>query len=156
MTSGGARARSGPPPDRGAIRRNRPGDRAGWIHLPASGRDGDPPPWPFARPTAFERERWSIEWRRPQAIMWEKLGLEVQVALYVRTMRKASQPRSAAVHTTELVKQMNNLGLTVPGLAANRWVIDDAPVQAPPRRRESSSAKDRLAVITGGADAHAS
>lgn len=155
MTSGGARARSGPPPDRNA-RRNRTTDHGGWIHLPAEGREGDAPDWPLSRPTKFERERWTAEWLRPQAIMWERRGWEVQVALYVRTLRVATGPKASATSTSSLLRQMVNLGLTEDGLARNRWIIDDAPAEVAPRRASSSSAKERLSVITGGGDARAS
>lgn len=157
MSSGGARARSGPAPDRNALRRNRTSDRGGWIHLPATGREGDTPAWPLPRATKFELERWEAEWLRPQAIMWERRGWEIQVALYVRTLRIATGPKATATATSSLLRQMVNLGLTEDGLARNRWILDEAPA-APqaPRRAASSSAKDRLSVITGGGDARAS
>jgi hypothetical protein len=150
--SGGARTRSGPVRDRGAIRRGRNGD-SGLTDLPISGREGDAPTWPLGRPAKFERETWEREWRRPQAIMWEKLGWEVQVALYVRTMRQATSAKASAGSTTNLLRQMVNLGLTEDGMARNRWRIVDEPAAATaPRRAPSTSAKDRLKVI-GGTDA---
>ena len=85
MTSGGARARSGPAPDPLALARNRPSDQVTWTHLPAS-REGDPPVWPLTRTTARERALWAREWKRPQAVMWERNGWESEVALYVRTL----------------------------------------------------------------------
>jgi hypothetical protein len=122
-----------------------------------SGRDGELPPWPLSRPTKFELERWEHEWRRPQAIMWEQLGLEIQVAIYVRTLRDASKAGAAATRTTALLRQIDNLGLSVAGLRANRWVIDEAPrTAAAPVRPAGSSAKDRLRMISGGANARAS
>lgn len=152
MSSGGARSRSGPTRDPNAIRRGRNGD-SGLTPLPVSGREGDPPAWPLARPSKFERETWEREWRRPQAIMWEKLGWEVQVALYVRTMRQATSPKASAGATTNLLRQMVNLGLTEDGMARNRWrIVDEPAAAAAPRRAPSTSAKDRLKVI-GGTDA---
>lgn len=153
---GGARVRSGPAPQRGALRRERASDRAGWIHLPASGREGETPAWPLSRPNAFEVSQWAIEWRRPQAIMWERLGLEIQVAMYVRTLRKAMEPRSADAHTKSLNTMLNSLGLTAAALASFRWVIDEGTAAPAPRRAPTSTAKDRLAVIQGGADVRAS
>jgi len=155
MTSGGARARSGPPRDPGAIRRGRTGD-SGMTPLPASGREGEAPPWPLARPNKFERETWEREWRRPQAVMWERLGWEVQVALYVRTMRQATSSNASAGTMTNLLRQMVNLGLTEDGMARNRWRLVEEPAAAAPRRAATSTAKDRLKMITGGADARAS
>jgi hypothetical protein len=156
MGSGGRRVRSGPSADPGALRRNRPSDRAGFVHLPSSGREGEPPPWPLSRPTKFELQRWEIEWRRPEAIMWERLGMEMQVALYVRTLREATKAGAAAARTNGLLRQIDNLGLSVAGRAANRWIIDDQGQTHAPRRAPTSTAKDRLAVIQGGVDERAS
>lgn len=47
MASGGARARSGPPKDPDALRRDRKDDAA-WITLPVEGRPGPAPDWPLA------------------------------------------------------------------------------------------------------------
>lgn len=157
MPSGGARTRSGPPRQRDAIRHGRGGD-SGWIPLPSSGREGDTPTWPLGRATKFEREQWEREWRRPQAIMWERLGWEIQVALYVRTLRAAAAPNAAAATTTNLLRQMDGLGISQDGLARNRWyVVEDAQAAARPvKRAPTTSAKDRIRVIQGGADERAS
>lgn len=153
MPSGGARVRSGPPPDPAANRRNRPSDRAGFVHLPAAGREGDPPEWPLpGRASKFELERWAIEWRKPQAIMWERLGLEIHVAMYVRTLGASAKSHSASA-VNNLLRMMDSLGLSAAGQASLRWIIDDEPAQPAPRRAATSTAKDRLNVITGGKSA---
>ena len=149
MASGGARARSGPAPDRNAIRNGRAG--ADWIRLPASGRKGESPEWPLTRATGRERTLWEREWRRPQAIMWEANGQELEVALYVRAVRIAENPKAKA-GDRNLVKQLfEHLGLSQPGLARNRWVIvDDAAAADSPgdtttaRPIPISDARDRL------------
>lgn len=154
--SGGARARSGPARNPNALRRGR-GGRSSLIQLPAGGRAGDPPPWPLGRPNKFERETWESEWARPQAVMWERLGWVIQVALYVRTLRQAAVPKAAATTTTNLLRQMDMLGLTAGGMATNGWEISDEPAAAvAPRRAPGATAKDRLSVLSGGADARAS
>jgi hypothetical protein len=154
--SGGSRVRSGPPRDPNAIRRGRDG-RSGLVQLPAAGREGEPPAWPFPRPTKFELETWAREWARPQAVMWERLGWEVQVALYVRNLRQASSGKGSATTTTNLLRQMDMLGLSDDGMRRKGWeVADGAPVTAAPRRAPTSTAKDRLKVLSGGADARAS
>lgn len=157
MTSGGARARSGPPRNPNAVRHGRNPEHAGWAALPAAGREGEPPAWPLGHPTKFERETWTAEWRRPQAIAWERLGWTIQVALYVRTLRAAARPGAAAGTTTNLLRQMENLGLTEAGMARNRWrIVEDAPAPAASRRPPGTSAKDRLTAIAGGLSARAS
>jgi hypothetical protein len=126
MPSGGARARSGPVANPNSIRNGRTVDRSGWVDLPAEGREGAAPVWPLGRSTKFERETWAAEWRRPQAIAWERLGWTIQVALYVRTMAAAAQRGATAGTTTNLLRQMVNLGLTEDGMARNRWRILEA------------------------------
>jgi hypothetical protein len=140
-----------------ALRRGRTPDRSGWLDLPAAGREGEPPAWPFGRATTFEKAAWISEWTRPQAIAWERLGWTIQVALYVRTLSAASRPKATAGTTTNLLRQMENLGLTEGGMARNRWrVVDDAPAPQLARRPPGASAKDRLKSIPGGLDARAS
>lgn len=159
MPSGGARVRSGPAGDPNSIRRGRTPDRSGIIRLPVAGREGEPPAWPLpGRLSKFERERWAIEWAKPQAIMWERLGWELQVALYIRTIRRMLEPKASVGLNTQRIQQENSLGLTSAGLKFNNWVIEDGAPQpaAAPRRAPGASAKDRLSVIQGGTNARAS
>ncbi len=88
--------------------------------------------------------------------MWERLGLEIQVAVYVRTLRKAMEPKASDARTKTLNTMLNSLMLTAAALASARWVIDEGAQAAAPRRAPTSTAKDRLAVIQGGADERAS
>jgi hypothetical protein len=155
--SGGARCRSGPPRDPNAIRRNRAGD-GGYELLPASGREGEPPTWPLGRASKFERERWAEAWRTPQAIMWERLGMEIPVAIYVRSLAEASKPGASAMKMQNVLRQIDTLGLSQGGLDRNRWrIVDDGPSTArTPARPKTATAKDRLRVLEGGSDAAAS
>jgi hypothetical protein len=159
MPKGGARVRSGPAPDPNALRRDRPADRQGdatsWIRLPAAGREGEPPEWPLSRALKRELTLWAREWKRPQAVAWEKLGLDVEVGVYVRTLVAAEAHDAGASTRTLLRQQMDSLGLTVPGLARNRWIIDGAADEpaAPPvvtDDRQRSSAKARFLALEGG------
>src|ERR1700732_3139152 len=57
--------------------------------LPATGRLGPTPAWPFTKhadPKGRAREAhwWRKLWRRPQAIVWELQGMEDLVARFVR------------------------------------------------------------------------
>lgn len=152
MPKGGARARSGPAPDPNALRRER--DAGEWTVLPAEGRLGDPPAFPLLDPTDRELELWATEWARPQAVAWERLGLETEVALYVRNLSLAELP-GAPVTLSTLVKQLrDSLGLSVAGLRVNRWRIardevaekrGSTPGSAPAR----PSARSRFEVIDG-------
>lgn len=157
MPRGGARTVSGPPPDPNALRRDRPSDAAGWTILPAEGRPGDPPEWPLLWQTQREYDLWKREWQRPQAVMWEAYGQQVEVAMYVRLMAVVEDPDNKA-NTSERQKlfrqYLDSLGLSVQGMLRNRWKIEspassavDSDTGPAPRRR---SARDRFKVVSGG------
>jgi hypothetical protein len=154
MPKGGARTRSGPAPDPTALRRER--DAGEWTILPAEGRKGATPDWPFEEQSVREAVLWERLWRMPQALMWERYGQDFEVALYVRRLAEAEKPDSAVVLST-LVRQIaDSLGLTTPGMRSNRWRIDrpseeeeptgsiEAPAGAP------ISARARLRAVPGG------
>lgn len=151
MSSGGARARSGPAPDRLAIRNGRAG--ADWIRLPAAGRTGETPDFPLPRPTKRERALWAIEWARPQALMWEANGQELEVALYVRTIRESELPGAKVALRTLLVRMQEHLGLSQPGLARNHWIIDAGGpelvemTEAPRPPIATSDARERMREV---------
>lgn len=153
MPKGGARSRSGPPPDPAALRRER--DVGEWTILPAEGRTGAMPAWPLTEETVREDELWERLWRLPQALMWERFGQELEVALYVRRLA-AAESHDAQVTLGTLVRQMaDSLGLTTPGMRANRWRIEagDAAVEPSTRRpaaKRASSSRSRLKVVSGG------
>lgn len=146
MTSGGTRARSGPPPNPNSLRQ---ADKD-WIALPPEGRTGEAPEWPLDGRTKREADLWVAEWARPQAVMWERNGAELEVALYVRRLAEAEKP-GAATNLATLVKQMmEGLGISQDGLAKRHWTIAEDEVGA---RREAtqpaSSAKARLQALNG-------
>lgn len=155
MPSGGARTRSGPPPDPNALRRDR--DGAEWTVLPAEGRQKDSPRWPLFGQTGREAELWERLWHMPQAVVWESARQDIEVALYVRNLALVELP-DAPVNLGTLVRQMSDaLGLSIPGMRANRWRIaaDElverrAASRAAPAR---PSARDRLKAVRSAADA---
>jgi hypothetical protein len=101
---------------------------------------------------------WARLWAKPQAVMWERYGQEHEVALYVRRFCEAEQMDSK-VNLSTLVRQMSDaLGLSTPGLRANRWRIlrpeEDAGAGAQPREvppaggaASQRSSKSRLTVV---------
>ncbi|MFF1547144.1 hypothetical protein [Streptomyces sp. NPDC058291] len=155
MPKGGARTRSGPAPDPTALRRER--DAGEWTILPAEGREGAMPDWPFEDESVREAVLWATMWAKPQALMWERYGQELEVALYVRRLAEAEKPESAVVLST-LVRQMaDSLGLTTPGMRGNRWRIDrpsegdemaTGPSACP--NATPASARARLRAVAGG------
>lgn len=154
MPKGGARTRSGPAPDPNALRRER--DAGEWTILPAEGREGATPDWPFEEQSVREIVLWERLWRMPQSLMWERYGQELEVALYVRRLAEAEKPDSAVVLST-LVRQMaDSLGLTTPGMRGNRWRIDrpseeSEELSTGPSPTAGNSARARLRAISGGA-----
>ena len=159
MARGGARTRSGPAPDPDALRRER--DAGEWTILPAEGRQGATPDWPLTEQNDREAELWERLWEKPQALMWERYGQDLEVALYVRRMCEAEKP-DAFVGLSTLVRQMSDsLGLTTPGMRANRWRIDrpaeEDVVQTPTASGPESAAgatvydaRARLRAASGG------
>jgi hypothetical protein len=84
--------------------------------------------------------------------MWEANRQELEVALYVRSLVEAERPLATTASRTLVRQQMDSLGLTLPGLLRNRWVIVDVLDQRIPRNAAASptTARDRLKVLHGG------
>jgi hypothetical protein len=153
MASGGARSRSGPAPDPDALRRDRASDAAGWITLPGERTDAAPE-WPLEAQTQREEALWELEWRRPQAHEWARLGLELEVALYVRAFTEAEVPDASGKVRDYVRMSRENLGLSVPGLARHRWRIAGTPASASstsetprPTAPRSSGSRARFKVV---------
>lgn len=151
MTSGG-HAASGPLRDPNALRRGK--ERSDDLtHLPAAGRPGPAPAWPLTRPSPRELVHWTREWARPQAVVWERMDLAVEVAAYVRTLALFERPKSPIALGTLLKQQQENLGLSLPGLSRRGWVIDSdspAPKVTKADDPDRASAKARFQAIEGG------
>lgn len=99
--------------------------------LPASGRQGEPPPWPLGRQSKRERELWERLWRTPQAVAWERLGWTDVVARYAR-MEVVAEQRDAPVTALGEVRQMEDrLGLSPMALLRLRWeIVDEEQAEA--------------------------
>jgi hypothetical protein len=126
MVSGGARARSGPPPEFDALRRERNGNE--WTKLPKE-CTRPVPEWPVLAedPTVAELAYWNELWRMPQAHVWHADHTEMQVAAYVRNLIESlahDAPNSKRVTQRQ---QADGLLLTVMSLHAARYVITDSP-----------------------------
>jgi hypothetical protein len=106
--------------------------------------------------TDRELEHWARLWVTPQAVMWERLGLGVDVALYVRRLAEAELPGASAALGNHLIRLSEALGLTTAGMRVNRWQVAGEQVAAAPRPVEAArtptarkSARGRLKVISG-------
>ncbi|MGW3674626.1 hypothetical protein [Streptomyces sp. NPDC005166] len=98
-------------------------DSNGWITLPAEGRDDGEPAFPLDMPTPREMDVWARLWETPQAVMWEQLHQEFEVASYVRLLVRAESPRSSAIVWGQVKQFAESLGLSVSGMARNKWTI---------------------------------
>lgn len=152
----GGHARSGPPPDPNALRRDRRDD-AEWFSLPNVPRAGAPPAWPLEGPSDRESKLWALLWSKPQATMWERFGVELEVAIYVRRFAEYELPDASASLGSLVARSADALGLTIPGMRANRWRLIDtgqrpAAEQAerkPARTKPRKSMRDRFTVVDG-------
>ena len=148
MPKGGARAHSGPAPDPNSITQS----NGEWTVLPATGRAGKPPAWPLSKASPREATLWRAEWRRPQAVMWERQGQEVEVALYVRSLVGAEKADAPVALRTLVRQQMEALGVSVPGMLRNRWRIADVDLEHDDDDvdGEVDDVRSRLTVVAGG------
>ncbi|MEU1219212.1 hypothetical protein [Streptomyces microflavus] len=131
-------------------------EKGGWRTLPAEGREGDAPEWPLTTPADRELDLWDDLWSKPQAVAWEDMGQELEVALFVRTLAEAERT-DARVDVKKMVRSyLDSLGLSVAGMNRNRWKIapaTDEPAAASPEsaaRVLRPSARDRLKVVPSG------
>ena len=151
MAQGGARVRSGPPPDPNALRRSR--DSGDWVTLPFEGRTAPAPAWPLGDQSDREAELWAFHWALPQAVEWERLRLDYQVALFVRRFAEAEVPGSPVTVSTWVRQQNDALGISVPGMLSLKWRVGDPAAEAGPVQTATSAAstRSRLRVVDDGA-----
>jgi len=143
--------RSGPAPDPMALRRDRKDD-AGWVTLPAEGFAGDVPAWPISDASGAELGYWDELWRKPQAVMWSKLGMARQVAAYARSFVEASEREASAGLKTAVLRMEGELGLSLPGMHSLRWKVseDEVAAKRDVRAVAPTGARARLRAIGGG------
>lgn len=155
MPRGGARAVSGPAPDPRSLRSTKAQDKGGGRTLPAEGRGRPAPEWPLTTASDRELVLWDDLWAKPQAVAWEDMAQELEVALFVRTLAEAERA-DGRVDVKKMVRgYLDSLGLSMAGMNRNRWKVAPAleePAEvaptAPPARR--ASARDRLKVVPSG------
>lgn len=153
MAQGGARARSGPPPDPSSLRNAR-SDASPWTHIPNVPSTDAPPPWPLnRRPTPNQLHHWKRLWRKPQAAMWRELGQEAAVAAHAAALGNSELFEGDKLYPI-LLRQEEQLGISIPGLLRNRWILDPVGVEVKGSKPDDSrrtSASRRFKTIEGGA-----
>jgi len=110
----------GPAPSENARRRNKRSHE--FVRLPESGRKGRAPKFPLStKPKKGRAERWRALWRKPQAIMWQRLALEETVARYLDIVLLAESGNlNAAAEARQLE---DRLGLNAKALKSHGWII---------------------------------
>lgn len=71
---------------------------------------------------------WADLWVKPQAVMWDRLGLVYQVAAYVRAYIESTGPDSNAGLKTAAIRMEAELGISTSGMLQNGWVIETPAV----------------------------
>lgn len=165
MAKGGARNRSGPPPDPKSERSEKLGRRFG--KLPRAGYTGPIPAWPLTTPaTTRERKVWTDAWRKPQAAAWATESWRHRaVAMWVRLSVRLEEPDAPASLAAQVIRFADQIGMTPAGLRENGWEIEEAPGSrvaaevepgAPAEPAGQAPAgpvvlpRDRLTVVAGG------
>lgn len=157
MTSGGARNRSGAPPDEASGRSERRGYSL--TALPAS-YVGPVPEFPLPNPTVRELALWEEKWRGPHGAAWSQPSEQWRVhtvAMWVRTFVRCEDPEAPASLLAQLHRFADQSGLTTAGLAEMGWKV--AVDETATRRQERSegddspvaptSSRDRMKVVGG-------
>ena len=129
----------GPAPKADDSRRRRNAPMANTVKLPAEGRDGDAPAWPFGDDAP---ETWFELWATPQAVAWERLGWFRVVARYVHILSLCESPDTMTAALLGEARQMEDrLGLTPMSMLRLRWEIASDEVAEKRTERKSSTAK---------------
>ena len=153
MTSSGARARSGPPPDPNALRRDRKSD-ADWSVIPNEGMAA--PAWPLTEISERETELWAAFWLKPQSNLWDQNGQVYEVAMHVRCFAEAEQPGALTNLRTLVRQQADALLLTMPAMLSARVKIagDDLKTKRVEAEVESprQSSRSRLRAVQDAGD----
>ena len=141
MASGGARFRSGPAPDPGSFR----SAAKDWVTLPAEGFSGVVPDFPLPNVLKIELSLWAELWCKPQAVMWDKLGMKFQVAAYVRAFLESVEAGAVSGLKTAVLRMEGELGLSLPGMTSFHWKFSEDEVSVRrPVPVAASSARSRL------------
>lgn len=84
------------------------------------------PVWPLDTPSRSEKALWATLWRSPQAVAWEKLGVERVVARYARVLLQAEADLTINL-LIEARHLEDKLGLHPAAMIRLRWEIVDEP-----------------------------
>ena len=150
---GGARNRSGPPPQEGSGRSDAKGYSL--TALPSS-FDGPIPEFPLPDPSSREVELWELKWRGPHGAAWSMPSESWRwwhVALWVRTAVRCEAPDAPAALISNLHRLSDQAGLTTAGLAEMGWKVAVDETAGKRAERESAPTPKRERRLRPVADA---
>lgn len=150
---GGIRRGAGRPVDPNSMRSQIKGlaGKEDWVTLPAEGRVGATPSWPFESVNQTELDLWALLWGKPQAFMWEINGLDHSVAMYVRTFLEAAEPGAVNGLKSVAIRMEAELGLSYLGMKTLGWQIanEDVPAADVPARQTPSGGWLKSVSVVG-------
>ncbi len=154
MPKGGARIRSGPPPDPNSARSEQRGYSL--TALPAEGYKGKYPAFPLPDVTNRESQVWRELWRTPQACAWSlpaESWRHRTIALYCRLVVRCEAEDVPASLLAQLHRFADQIGLTTAGLALMGWKVAEDEVAAKARQHapaaKAPAPSRRLRAVPG-------
>lgn len=124
--------RGGPAPDPKALRRSNPADTTSWTRLPGRGL-AEAPAWPAvaidddAPPTERHFMLWDEMWTTfPQAHIWKRQRMHLQVATYVFLALQASAGLATAAYLAQMNRLADTLLINPHAMRAARCIVDEA------------------------------
>ena len=143
MGHGGARNRSGPPPNPRSLTSAAKG--LAFRSLDPAGYAGEAPEFPLPEATGRELDVWREAWATPQAIAWiEQPWRWRTVAMWVRwSVRMEAEDASAALGNV-VIRFADQVGLTPAGLKENGWQVAAVAEAGPVRIASVTAIFDEL------------
>ena len=126
----------GPAP-KDPVSRRRRNVAVGKTLLPANGRVGETPAWPFSM--VAEPDVWAELWSTPQASAWERQGWTRVVARYAMLLSEVEQPDAKGTILGEVRQLEDRLGLNPKAMRSLLWEI--ASDEVAEKRDESKPSK---------------
>lgn len=92
---------------------------------------------------------WADLWVKPQAVMWERLGLVYQVAAYVRAYIESTGPDSNSGLKTAALRMEAELGISTSGMLQNGWVLETPAVDGSASTPRPAGGEKKRQTSTG-------
>lgn len=113
---------------------------------------GPIPEWPLDDASPAELRRWCWLWRKPQAVMWVKDGIEDVIARYVRNCIILESPAGKLTMATanlvsECRQQEDRMGRSPLALQRMRWQVSEDELAEIQRDRGEQAPVRRLRAI---------